>query len=141
LKISELADRVMKPAMVQLANKIDQDRAALYKDVYNWVGTPGHQRQSFAGFAKAPERLDLTAVPSDPAVRSCRRPIIWAIAGSQTALYMQGVAKNAYRKGRIGEIGDVDTYKSQNVRPHTGALAGSPLVNGASQNVAYTPRC
>lgn len=137
--ISELSERVIKPAMVQLANKIDQDVAGLYKDVYNWVGTPGTNVQSFAGFAKAPERLDLTAVPND-----MRRAILspsdhWAVAGSQTALYMQGVAQNAYRKGRIGEIGDVDTFKSQNVATHTtGALAGSPLVNGAAQNVAYT---
>src|SRR5690349_2783486 len=41
LNISEMADRVMKPAMVQLANQVDQDLMALYKDVANWVGTPG----------------------------------------------------------------------------------------------------
>ena len=55
----------------------------------------------------------------------------WAVAGSQTALYMQNVAQAAYRKGTIGTIGDVETYSSQNVQTHTrGTAAGTPLVKG-----------
>lgn len=139
LNISELSERVIRPAMIQLANAIDQDLAALYKDVYNWVGTPGQNVDAFADFAKAPERLDLTAVPSDMRCAVLSPTDHWAMAGSQTALYMNSVAQGAYRKGSIGEIGGVDTYKSQNVATHTtGALAGTPLVNGAGQSVAYS---
>lgn len=138
LNISDLADRVIKPAMVQLANKIDSDLLTLYKSIYNWVGTPGTAIGSFAGFTKAPERLDLTAVPSDERSGILSPSDFWAVAGSQTALFMQQVAGPAYRKGDIGDIGDVSTYKSQNVQTHTvGTKAGTPLVNGASQNVTY----
>lgn len=138
LNISELSDRVIRPAMVQLANQIDRDLMDLYKQVYNWVGTPGQNIDAFADFAKAPERLDLAAVPSDMRAAVLSPTDFWATAGSQTALYMQDVARNAYRKGRIGEIAGVDTYKSQNVSTHTtGALAGTPLINGANQNVTY----
>src|ERR1051326_4319844 len=115
LNIAELSERVIRPAMIQLANAIDTDLMSLYKDVYNWVGTPGTAIQSFAGWAKGTERLDLTAVPSDSRVGVVHPTDFWALAGSQTALYMQDVARNAYRKGRIGEIADVDTYKSQNI--------------------------
>ncbi len=131
LNITELSERVIRPAMVQLANQIDRDTAALYKDVWNWVGTPGQTVDAFADFAKAPERLDLGAVPDE------RNAILsptdhWAIAGAQTALYMQAVASQAYRKGRIGEIGGVDTYMSQNVpRLTTGTRDNTtPLVKG-----------
>lgn len=131
LNISEISDRVLKPAMVQLANQLDRDVMGLYKDVWNWVGTAGETVNSFADFAKAPERLDLGAVPDDRcAVLSPTDH--WALAGSQTALYMQNVAEKAYRKGSIGMIGGVDTYMSQNVPTHTGGTRDNttPLVKG-----------
>ena len=60
------------------------------------------------------------------------------MAGGQTALYLQNVAGKAYRKGRIGEVGGVDTYMSQNVPTFTtGPMGGTPLVNGATQNTTY----
>lgn len=131
LSISELAERVIRPAMVQLANQIDRDTIALYKDVWNWVGTPGQNIDAFTDFAKAPERLDLGAVP-DERVAVLSPTDHWAMAGSQTALYMQAVAQNAYRKGRIGEIGGVDTYMSQNVPTLTTGTRDNttPLVQG-----------
>lgn len=57
LDIKELSDRVIKPAMVQLANQIDSDIYSLYKQVPNWVGTPGQTINSYADFAKGPERM------------------------------------------------------------------------------------
>lgn len=138
LNIDELAERVIKPAMVQLANQVDLDVMAEYKNVHNWVGTPGQSVDAFADFAKAPTRMDLGAVPQDTRASVLSPTDYWAMAGSQTALYMQNVAQGAYRKGRIGEIGGVDTYMSQNVPTHTvGPLGGTPLVNGAAQNVTY----
>lgn len=138
LNISDLADRVIKPAMVQLANQIDTDIMALYKDVPNWVGTPGTAISTFAGFAKGTTRMDLLAVPQDMRSAVLSPTDYWAMAGGQTALYMQAVASDAYRRGRIGEIGGVDTYMAQNVPTHTvGPMGGTPLVNGASQNTTY----
>jgi hypothetical protein len=54
LNIGELSERVIKPAMVQLANAVDSDLMTLYRDVYNYVGTPGTTVGSFAAAAKAP---------------------------------------------------------------------------------------
>lgn len=139
LNIDELAERVIKPAMVQLANQVDLDVMAQYKNIPNWVGTPGQTVDSFVDFAKGPTRLDLGAVPQDTRAAVLSPTDYWAMAGSQTALYMQNVAQGAYRKGRIGEIGGVDTYMSQNVPTHTvGPLGGAPLVNGGAQGVAYS---
>ena len=131
LNIKDLSERVIKPAMIQLANQVDSDLMALYKDVPNWVGTPTPPVNSYADFAKAPERLDEYAVPSGRA--GVLSPADhWGLLGSQTALYMQDVAKGAYRKGSLGEIGGVDTFMSQNVPTHTvGAAATASAVTDA----------
>ena len=51
---------------------------------------------------------------------------------------MNSVAQSAYRKGSIGEIAGLETFRSQNITTHTvGVATGTPLVNGASQNVTY----
>lgn len=137
LQIGELTDRVIKPAMVQLGNQIDSDVHALYKDVWNWVGPAANGTvtvpvNSFADFAKAPERLDLGAVPTDGRSAVLSPTDQWAMLGSQTALYMQDVAKDAYRRGKLGTIANVDTYSSQNVATHTRGTTDNttPLVKG-----------
>ncbi len=132
LQIDKLSERVIKPAMIQLANQIDRDLCALYKDVWNWVGTPGLSIDSFADFAKAPERLDLGAVPSDGRYAVLSPTDEYAMLGSQTALYMQDVAKGAYRDSNLGRIAGVETYSSQNVQTHTRGTTDNttPLVKG-----------
>ena len=119
LKIGDLSERVIKPAMIQLANQIDRDCADLYKQVWNWVGTAGLNIDSFSDFAKGPERLDLGAVPQDERSAVLSPTDQWAMLGSQTALYMQDVAKDAYRRGQLGQVANVDTYSSQNVQTFT----------------------
>lgn len=139
LQIGDLSERVIKPAMVQIANQIDRDLTALYRDVWNWVGTPGANVDSFTDFAKAPERLDLGAVPQDDRYAVMSSTDRWAMLGSQTALYMQDVAKDAYRRGRLGMVGNVETFSSQNVTTHTGGTRDNttPLVKGANQSTTW----
>lgn len=119
LDIKELSERVIKPAMVQLANQIDRDCMDLYKFVPNWVGTPSNIIDSYADFAKAPERLDEYAVPANSRCAVLSPQDHWGLLGTQTALYIQDAAKGAYRNGSLGMIGGVDTYMAQNVPTHT----------------------
>lgn len=138
LDIKELSERVIKPAMVQLANQVDRDLFALYSSVPQWVGTPGQTINSFADFAKAPERMDVTAVPTDGRTAMLSPSDHWGLLGSQTGLFIQNAASGAYREGSLGKIGGVDTFMSQNVPTHTvGPLGGTPLVNGAAQVSTY----
>ncbi len=129
LDIRELSERVIKPAMVQLANQIDSDVLGLYKYVPNWVGTAGQTINSFADFAKGPEILDQFGVPMDGRSALLSPGDHWALLGSQTGLYMQDVAKGAYRNGSLGMIGGVDTYMAQNVPAHTVGADASGTVN------------
>jgi hypothetical protein len=138
LNIAQLAERVMQPALVQVANQIDVDVMALYKDVPQWVGTPGTLIQSFAGFAKGAQNLDQRSVPQGMRSAVLAPADYWAMAGSQTALFNNSINGQAYRRGRIGEVGGIDTYMSQNAPTFTtGPFGGTPLINGASQNTTY----
>jgi hypothetical protein len=143
LTIEEYSDRYIKPACIQLANQIDTDLCALYKNVWNWVagtsgasgtGTLGSNNlvNSFADFSRGPQRLDEGAVPDE---RKCVLSPAdhWALVASQTALNLDKIGSDAYRRGSIGRIGGVDTYMDQNVAVHTcGSRTNStPLADAA----------
>ncbi len=136
---SGVRDRVLKPAMIQLANHIDEQIMGLYTNVPNWSGTPGQVINSFADFGKGPERMDELAIPQDARTAVLSPADHWGLLGSQTSLYINDAAKDAYRMAKLGTLGGVETYMAQNVPTHTvGVKSGTPLVNGASQNVTYT---
>ncbi len=132
LDIKTVAERVLKPAMVQLANQIDVDLHGLYKYIPNWVGTPGQTINSFADFAKGPQILDEYAVPQDMRCAVLTPADHWGLVGSQTALFTDTIAKPAYRKGTVGQVGNVDTYMTQNVATHT---CGSDLSGTVNQSI------
>lgn len=141
LNIKEFDERVIKPAAIQLANQVDTDLMALYKDIPNWVGTAGQTINSFTDFAKGPERLDLGAIPLDDRCAVLSPSDHWGLLGSQTSLYIQDAAKGAYRNGSLGMIGGVDTYMSQNVPTHTvGSDVTTVTVNQSvtTSTISYT---
>lgn len=140
LKITDLAERVIKPAMTNLVNDITNDvLTTFYKGVYNWVGTPGELVNSFTDFSKAPQRLDEMAVPMSDRTAALSPADHWALMGSQTGLFIQDAARGAYRDGSLGRIGGVKTLMSQVVPTHTTGTRDdtTPTVNGADQNVTY----
>ncbi len=134
LQIGDLAERVMKPALVQLANQVDMDLMALYKDIPQHVTIPSGGINSFADFALAPEMMDRLAIPQNDRTAILSPADYWALVGSQTALYINSAASDAYRNGHAGMIAGVDTYMSQNTPVHTtGARTGTDLVDITGQ--------
>lgn len=119
LQIGELSERVIKPAMIQLANQIDVDMMGLYNEVPKHVTIPSGGIDSYADFALAPTLMDNCSIPQDGRSAVLNPTDYWALLGSQTALYIQDAAKGAYRNARLGMIGGVDTYMSQNAPTHT----------------------
>ncbi len=141
LSISELSERVIKPAMIQLANQIDADLHAEYKNVSKWVGTPGQTINSFTDLAKGMERLDDMSVPSDGRCAVLTPADHWGMVSNLTGLYIDRSANPAYRKGTLGEVGGVEMMMSQNNKTHTvGAnwdTGSTGLTNGAAQETTY----
>ena len=141
LSIEEYSERYIKPAAITLANTVDRSIHALYKDVWNQIGTPGTTPGSYAAVAAAAQRLDEMAVLSD-----MRRAVVnpaarYSIAGNQLTLDSVGTkGKSAYEKALMGEVAMFETYSSQNVQSHTvgtHSTGSTPLVDGASQEVTY----
>ena len=84
LNIKDLSSRVIKPAMVRLANYVDTKLMNLYQQVPWWVGTPGQTINSFADLAVGIQRLDDMAVPMDDRAAFLRLPTLgpaWCSGG------------------------------------------------------------
>lgn len=137
LTVDKFSERYIKPAAIQLANAVDQAVWALYTTVGNWVGTPGTVVGGFAAIGRAGQRLDENAVPSDRSLLLSPADY-WGLLGSTTTLYTEGNAKTAFERAKLPMVGGMTPYSTQNAPNFTtGARGGTPLVNGASQNVTY----
>jgi len=130
LQIGDLSERVIKPALIQLCNTIDREVMGLYKYIPNQVTIPSGGMNSFADFSLAPKLMDKMAIPQDGRAAVLSPDDHWDLVGSQTALYMQGLAKSAYETAKLGMIGGCDTYMSQNTPVHTtGDRTGTDLID------------
>jgi hypothetical protein len=130
LQIGELSERVIKPALIQLANQVDRDIMSLYNEIPNHVTLPSGGMDSFADFSLAPALMDKLAIPQDNRYAVLSPTDYWAMLGSQTALYIQNAASGAYRQGELGNIAGIGTFMSQNAPVHTaGSRTTSDLVN------------
>lgn len=139
LKVEDMAERIIKPAMSSLVNAIALDvLTVMYQGAYNYVGTPGTRLTTFAGFTKAPERLDELAAPTSERGAVLCPNDFWGMVGANTNLFAPNVVTQALRSGEVGDLGGISTWMSQVVPAHTvGPLGGTPLVNGGTQNVTY----
>ena len=138
LSIKQFSEKYLKSAMIQLANSVDLRLMGLYNKVWNWVGTPGQTVDSFADFAKGPQRLDEMAVPTAGRNGVLSPADNWGLLGNFSGLFTSDIAKSALTKAKLPMVGGVDLYAAQNIKTHTvGTKAGTPLVNGASQTSTY----
>jgi hypothetical protein len=139
LTVEEWGDRYAKPAMIQLANKIDRDLNGLYTNVWNWVGTPGQTINSFSDYALAPQRLMEGAVP-DPLVGTLSPADHFGLAGSfANNVFSTSITEEAIKRARVPMVAGVDTYVSQNVTTLTTGTrtGGAPLTNGTTQTTTF----
>lgn len=128
LDISDFSDRVLKPAMATIANKIDLDGLALYKDVYSSVGTLGTAPNAASILLNANQKMDEMATPRDgerccafdPAANS-------AMVNALRGLFQSsGKLDSQYRKGMMGmdTLGFKEIYMDQNVNVHSTGDSG-----------------
>jgi len=138
LSIGDLSERVIKPAMVSLANQVDQDVMGLYTNISNYVGTPGNVLASYPGFLRGTTRLNNLSVPRDSRFCMLSPDDESGLAGAQSQFYSDKLVADAYRDGAVGRIAQVDTYMSQNVPVLSTGTRTAGTVNGANQNVTYS---
>jgi len=138
MSIDRFSERFIQPAVQTIANNIDREGLALYKNVYNHVGTPGTTPTSVATYVDAGVALDDMACPQG----SMRAVVITprmqgSVLGFGANLFNPAdTISKQYETGTMGKAVGFKFNMDQNVARHTvGTLTGStPLVNGANQS-------
>lgn len=139
--IEDYSKRYIAPAAAALANQVDADLCALYKNVWNSAGTPGTTPATFKALGDAQQILDDEAVPSEGRVAIVNPAAHWALADGLKGTFAQNVAKDIITKGYLGTIANLSIYMDQNVVRHTtGAFTSSatPLISGNVVTAATT---
>lgn len=128
LDISDFSERVLKPAMATVANKIDLDGLALYKDVYSSVGTLGTPPATAAILLDANQVMDEMATPRDGQRCLAVNPAGNAslVNGLRELFQSSGKLDAQYRKGMMGmdTLGFKEIYMDQNINTHTTGDSG-----------------
>lgn len=138
LSIEDYSERFVKPAMITLAQTVDTYGAALYRKIWNVVGTPGTTPANYAAAGAVAQRMTEMAVPKQDRRAVMTSEAFHKIAGTLTTLNMPQQAADAWATGEIGNLAGLNTHESVNLRSHTiGTKAGTPLVNGAGQVSLY----
>lgn len=139
LEIEEANERYIKPAMIELAQQVESAITAGYYNVANFSGTAGTKPSTFLDIANANAILDNLGVPDDGNRVGFFEPLAAvALANGLKGVFPQDIAKNAIEMAKIGMYGGVTLFKNQSQALHTvGVNTGTPLVDGASQNVTY----
>ena len=145
LSLDMFSDRVLKPAVATIANRIDRDGLSMATlNTANIVGTPGTPPTGLITYLTGQAYLDSEGAPRDGR-RSCIvEPFTSAtIVDSLKGLFVpQEAIGEQYRKGLMGrDSGGMNWKLDQNVVAQgfgfwTGSSAGSITVNGANQGLS-----
>lgn len=138
LSVEEYSERYIKPAMIRLANTVDSALTGLYKYAYHAAGTAGTTPATFAAIGAVAQKMDEVAVPTDSRKLVLNPAAHWSMADALKGVYSPKTVEDMIRRGYLGEVAGMEIFGDQNIKRHTkGTATGTPLVNGASQNVTY----
>jgi len=134
LNLEDFTSQVLAPAAMAIAEKINADGLALYKDIPYTYGTAGTTPSGLTAFSQVAKALNDNKAPF--AERSC----VWnsaALASFQAESAIVSAEKTgsnaALRSGSIGRLIGIDNYMSQQVYTHTkGTLTGTLKVSSAA---------
>jgi hypothetical protein len=138
LSFDRYSEMILKPMARRAAERVEASIAALYPNFYLFDGTPGTVPATFAAVADA--GAIFTDAGNTVSGRlgfhspTCSAKLAALIQGS----YVDGNNKKALEMAKVGRFGGFDNYETVFAPTHTvGPLGGTPLVNGANQNVTY----
>ena len=117
--IDDYSKRYIMPATAALANQVDADLCGLYKDVWNYAGTPGTTPATFKALGDCQTVLDLEAAPQDRRVCIVNPTAHWTLADGLKGTFAPKVADEIISKGYLGTIANLSIYMDQNIAKHT----------------------
>jgi len=138
-ELDNIRTRYVNPAGEVLANAADVLAfQAVYRDVWNAVGSPGTTPSATLTFLQAGTKLTDTATPMDGRVAMLDPLAMQTIANASTTLFNPtAVISENYKNGMFGrnQLGIDEWYQDPNRPLHTtGTFTSStPIVSGAGQ--------
>ncbi len=138
LNIEDMTSRYIRPAMEELAQKVETDLGDVYKQIGNFTGTPGTTPSTFLTVAQTGAVLSKLGVPMQDRCLFVNADAAVVLANGLREVFPEGIAKKAIEEASVGRYGRFDIFESNSLATHTvGVATGTPLVNGATQNVTY----
>ena len=138
LSIEDFSERYIRPAMIELVQKVETAIADTYKEIWWFTGTPGTAPSTYVEVGTAEAILDDAGVPFDRRTAFYTPQTMVTLADGLKGVFPTGIATLAIERSSIGQYANFDIVKCQSLKRHTvGDYSGTPLVNGASQDVTY----
>jgi len=116
--------KILDGMAAALAEAINADGCALYKDVPYVTGTPGTTPDSLEDFANARKVLNANKAPMDS------RRAVWDVDADAKLTQIGNLTKvseagspDALREGEIGRVYGLDNYMTQGIKNHTQGTA------------------
>ena len=138
-ELDDVRERFVQPGAASLANAADiLAFDAVYRDVWNVVGTPGTTPSAALTYLQAGVKLTDMATPMRGRVAVLDSLAMATIANTSSSLFQPSavIAEN-YREGMFGrkQLGIDEWFQDQNRPSHTSGTFTSctPLVDGANQ--------
>ena len=139
LSFEDFQKRYVEPAAAELAQQVESSIADVYKQIGNFVGTPGTAPANFLAVGAAAKVLTKLGTPMN---------IRWsafydedaslALANGLQSVFPTDIAVKAIEEASIGRYSKFELFENQSLKLHTvGVATGTPLVNGTSQDVTY----
>jgi len=139
LSVEDFTARYVNPAAAELAQQVESSIADAYKQIGNFVGTPGTAPSTFLEVGAAAKVLTKLGVPMDS--RWCAfydEDASLALADGLKAVFPSQIATKAIEEASIGRYSKFELYENQSLKLHTvGVATGTPLIDGAAQNTTY----
>jgi hypothetical protein len=128
-----------KAAALELKDKIEQAIAEEYYNIYFFGGTAGTRVADFLSLALQEAAMSDVAVPREPRYAAHSNTTMAYLADSLKQLQVSRSKVNtALEAAMIGNYAGFDNFRSVHIPRHvSGVATGTPLVNGANQNVTY----
>jgi hypothetical protein len=139
LSVEDFTKRYVAPAAAELAQQVESSIAEAYKQIGNFVGTPGTAPSTFLEVGAAAKVLTKLGVPTD--MQWCAfydEDASLALANGLKSVFPTSIATKAIENAAIGKYSKFMMYENQSLKLHTvGVATGTPLVDGASQDATY----
>lgn len=139
LKVEDFTARYVRPAAAELAQQVETAIGDVYKQIGNFVGTPGTAPATFLAVGGAAKVLTKLGVPMDVRWSAFYdEDASLALANGLQSVFPTEIATKAIEEASIGRYSKFELFENQSLALHTvGAHGGTPLVDGATQNVTY----